>query len=109
MKIKLAAIILSSLTIIGCVKREAPHITDTDIIQARSYVIDFEQRMEKVQLMLVECEKKIDIDRYKSCKGTAYDTYGISFNSNFNISADLKNKFNDMKQKAFLPLTTELK
>lgn len=108
MKIKLAAIALSSLTLIGCAK-EPEIINDVDIIQARSYVIDFEQRMEKVKLMIVECENKIDIDRYNSCKGTAYDTYAISFNQNFNIAAELKQEFNRMKQIAFLPLTTELK
>lgn len=108
MKIKLAAIALSSLTLIGCT-REPEIINDVDIIQARSYVIDFEQRMEKVKLMLIECENKIDIDRYNSCKGTAYDTYAISFNANYNIDAYLKQEFNTMKQKAFLPLTTELK
>lgn len=102
---------LSAIAMFGCVRKEdvtdINQVTDIQIMQARSYIADYERRMEKVSSMLESCSKLTDRDMYRDCRASAYDSVGIEYDVDKEISGKIKRQIDAYKKIAFIPLSTE--
>lgn len=111
--LKVLTPILLSFTLIACQVREVqltPQEKDSEIMNARKYIANYDQRMEKVQKYIIDClaaipekEKSVSIE---DCRIIAYDTNGF-FRSDSNISQNEKAEYQSNLKIAQKPLSTE--
>lgn len=106
-------IILSicAISMLGCVRKDEVidinKVTDVQIMQARSYIADYDQRMEKVYLMIKSCSEIPDRDYYRDCRATAYDSVGLSYDIDKELSGRIKDEVTEYRKIALIPLSTE--
>ena len=75
--------LITMALIVGCSSRIVENPTDADIMQARSYLADFERRMEKVDSQMKVCYTFSEMGRFNRCKASliifSYQSTSISY------------------------------
>lgn len=104
---KLSMILLSTLTFVGC--SAPPPSTDSDIIQARTFVADYDRRMEKATQELLKCTNLATTELIYACRATVYDINGFTYSSYSELSGQELLIYKDYKLTSYKPLTSELK
>lgn len=100
--------LIITIFIVSCnSKNVSNNPKDSDIIQARSYLADFESRMEKVDKQIEICYNFSEMSRFNRCKASVYDSVGFDYDINTELSKTYKIQIELYKQIAFKPLTTE--
>ena len=99
--------LITMALIVGCSSRIVENPTDADIMQARSYLADFERRMEKVDSQMKVCYTFSEMERFNRCKASVYDSVGFDYDVNTELRSGIKDEIENYKRIAFMPLTTE--
>ncbi len=99
--------LITMALIVGCSSRIVENPTDADIMQARSYLADFERRMEKVDSQMKVCYTFSEMERFNRCKASVYDSVGFDYDVNTELRSGIKDDIENYKRIAFMPLTTE--
>lgn len=102
-------ILLCTLAFVGCSSSEELPPTDSEIIQARTYVADYDRRMEKASQELLKCTDKITDSFINSCRATVYDIYGFNYTNYSELSSSELSNYKYYKLISYRPLTSELK
>ena len=99
--------LITMALIVGCSSRIVENPTDADIMQTRSYLADFERRMEKVDSQMKVCYTFSEMERFNRCKASVYDSVGFDYDVNTELRSGIKDEIENYKRIAFMPLTTE--
>lgn len=84
--------------------------SDSEIMQARNFVADYERRMEEVRPRIEECRKFNNLDFVHDCRKTVYDSVSFEYyDTDANLTSAHKSKYDSKKAIALYPLTSELK
>lgn len=88
--------------------------TDIRIMQARRYVADYDERMEKANTLIERCRgNSTNVDVVRQCTTNAYSTVGFDYGayscfSCVEIRPNIVEEYKKMKDRSLLPLTTEV-
>lgn len=99
--------LITMTLIVGCSSRIVENPSDADIMQARSYLADFERRMEKIDSQMKVCYTFSEMGRFNRCKASVYDSVGFDYDVNTELRSGIKDEIENYKRIAFMPLTTE--
>lgn len=91
----------------GCARKDIVNPSDADIMQARSYLADFDRRMEKADNSMKVCYTFSDLERFDRCKASVYDSVGFDYDVSTELTSSVKDQIDIYKRIAFMPLTTE--
>lgn len=102
-----ALLSLSFLSLTGCVRKDAMTYSDAEIMRARNYIANYEARMDKAQVRMEGCKQTYSQELYRDCRASVYDSLGISYDADKEVSYRLKDEIEEYRQIAIFPLSTE--
>lgn len=126
MKKTLLSIVL--ICLVGCAEPERPQETkkntislpsentDVRIMQARNYVVEYDDRMDRAMKIIDKCSDQNFLsgdDAIQNCKRMAYNATGFEYGayscfSCVEITPSIIEEYNEMRKRAALPLSTEM-
>lgn len=106
---KLHLIPILCLLLVGCIDLP-PYLDDNDVLEARQYVVDYDQRMQKANDQIEKCISQAPIAKrelyFEKCSTISYDRYGF-IRQGSAISDTEKERYTVYLSLAKTPLSTD--